>query len=141
MQNADKFRWLFKNDDHCNVKSEAISRDVENAHSKKVALTHKMKIDTSRTMTTTCSRVHKIWNQNSVNIRSRCVPESPNLESAVQCLEMGVRSEFTCLIEVATYIARLLPINSARPYNQSNTTSQNPRRRESIVDTVFAPSR
>jgi hypothetical protein len=56
---------LFNNDDRCNVRKEAISRDAENAHPEKVTTHQNEVISVNRWVPTTCSRVHKIWNQDS----------------------------------------------------------------------------
>ena len=56
---------LLKNDDLCNVRNKAISRDVENAYRQNATRTHKMKIVVNSRDSTSCSRVWKIRNQDS----------------------------------------------------------------------------
>ena len=62
---------LFNNDNLCNVKSAAISRDVENASRQKTTSRQHEAINANRSEPTTCSRVWKIRNQDSATFGPR----------------------------------------------------------------------
>jgi hypothetical protein len=68
---GSKTNSVFKNDDRCNVKKEAISRGVEDASKEKAVSLQDNAIDTNQRESTTCSRVWKIRNQDSAKFGSR----------------------------------------------------------------------
>ena len=86
-QTAQVTNSVLKNDDHCNVRKEAISRDVENASRQKVGSHQNEAINANRRTPTTCSRVFKSLSQEYGRVSSRifksmakCVPDSQTLE-------------------------------------------------------------
>ena len=63
------------NDDPCNVKTEAISRGVEDAHRQKTSYRDRAAIDATRDQQSTCSRVSKSISQEYPTVSAKISQE------------------------------------------------------------------
>ena len=66
---------VFTNDDRCNVRKEAISRGVENAHRQKRSVRQNEAIDATRCQQSTCSRVSKSISQEYPTVSAKIPQE------------------------------------------------------------------